>query len=89
MIHKVPITPVAITPETLKEQWSALLPRVKDRWPKLTDQDLREINGDLDKLVSKLDATYGLKKADAMNDLTTLLQPAEKVAVGKPGEKQG
>lgn len=78
MLHNV-----AVTPDTLKDHWSVLVPEIKDRWPKLTDEELQAINGDLDRFVAKIDEKYGQTKAEVMNELTTLLTPAEKTDVGK------
>lgn len=76
MIHNM------VQPETLKEQWSGLVPKIRDRWPNLTDQDLDEINGDLNKLVAKISEKHGQNKVEVMNDLTTLITPPEKTTTG-------
>ena len=68
--------------DTFKQQWSSLVPKIRDRYPNLSDQDLQEINGDLDKLVAKVSEKHGETKAEVMNDLTTLITPPEKTVAG-------
>jgi len=75
--------------DTLKQQWTGLVPKIRDRYPNLSDQDLLEINGDLDKLVAKVSEKHGQTKAEIMNDLTTLITPPEKTVVGSTGSKAG
>lgn len=75
--------------DTLKQQWTSLVPKIRDRYPNLSDQDLLEINGDLDKLVAKVSEKHGQTKAEIMNDLTTLITPPEKTVVGNTGSKAG
>ena len=77
-----------VRPDTLKQQWSSLVPKIRDRYPNLSDQDLLEINGDLDKLVAKISEKHGQSKSEIINDLTTLITPPEKTVVGT-GSKVG
>ncbi len=74
--------------DTFKQQWSSLVPKIRDRYPNLSDQDVLEINGDLDKLVAKVVEKHGQTKAEIMNDLTTLITPPEKTVAGNTGSKQ-
>jgi uncharacterized protein YjbJ (UPF0337 family) len=78
-----------VRPDTLKQQWSSLVPKIRDRYPNLSDQDLLEINGDLDKLVAKISEKHGQSKSEIMNDLTTLITPPEKTVAGNTGSKVG
>lgn len=74
--------------DSFKQQWSSLVPKIRDRYPNLSDQDVLEINGDLDKLVAKVVEKHGQTKAEIMNDLTTLITPPEKTVAGSTGSKQ-
>lgn len=62
--------------DSFKEHWPALIPKVRDRWPELTEDDIAAVHGDLDALVERVRARYGGSRADVMNELTTLTQPA-------------
>lgn len=74
--------------ETFKEQWPMVTAKVRDRWPKLTDEDIREIDGALDRLAQKVNDHYGWTRSEMMQELTTLLQPARRdekdVRAGEP-----
>jgi uncharacterized protein YjbJ (UPF0337 family) len=50
---------------TLKGDWQQLKGRVREKWGKLTDQDLEVIGGKKDQLVGKLRERYGQKQEDA------------------------
>ncbi len=63
-------------PESFRTHWSELIPKVHDRWSRLTDADIQAINGDLDALVAKVKERYGLSRADVLNELTILTQMA-------------
>ena len=71
--------------DTFKQRWSSLVPKIRDRYPNLSDQDLSDINGDLDKLVAKVSEKHGQNKAEIMNDLTTLISGPEKTVAGNTG----
>ena len=74
--------------DSFKENWSLLVPKIRDRWPALTDSDISEIDGDLDRLAQKVSARYALTRSELLEELTTLLQPArrgdEDVPAGEP-----
>ena len=46
-------------------QWKQLRGALKEKWGKLTDDDLTVIAGNRDKLVGKMQERYGLAKEDA------------------------
>ena len=74
--------------ETFTEQWPGLSAKVRDRWPKLTDEDIGWIAGDLDHLVQKVKDRYGWTRSEVVAELTALLQPAERdheeIPAGQP-----
>jgi uncharacterized protein YjbJ (UPF0337 family) len=45
--------------DQVKGNWEQVKGRVKAAWGKLTDDDIREINGDRERLVGKLRERYG------------------------------
>ncbi|MAO58147.1 MAG: general stress protein CsbD [Alcanivorax sp.] len=51
--------------DTLKGQWKQLKGDVKKQWAKLTDDDLKQIEGHKDKLVGKIQERYGSTREDA------------------------
>ena len=51
--------------DTLKGQWKQLKGDVKKQWAKLTDDDLKQIEGHKDKLVGKIQERYGSTHEDA------------------------
>lgn len=53
----------------LKGQWQQLQGRVRQRWGRLTDDDLGLIQGDRDVLMSKIQGYYGHSRQQAENDL--------------------
>ena len=50
--------------ETTGVQWNRFLDRVKERWAKLTDDELGRL-GDRDELVGVVQRRYGLTKQEA------------------------
>lgn len=51
--------------DMIKGKWSQLKGRVKQQWGKLTDDDLRQIEGNLDVAAGKLQERYGIEKEQA------------------------
>jgi len=45
--------------------WHQLKGKMKEEWGKLTDDDLRQLEGHSEKLAGKLQERYGLAKEDA------------------------
>ena len=45
--------------DTLKGQWKQLMGAVKAQWGRLTDDDLTTIDGDLDRLLGRIQELYG------------------------------
>ncbi len=54
---------------SLTGDWNILKGKVKEKWGKLTDDDLKEIDGKKDQLLGKLQKSYGLAKEKAEKDL--------------------
>lgn len=54
---------------TLRGDWSLIKGKIKQKWGKLTDDDLMEINGQRDQLVGKLQKRYGLARERAEKEL--------------------
>jgi uncharacterized protein YjbJ (UPF0337 family) len=59
--------------DTIKGQWKQFSGKVKEKWGKLTDDDLTAINGRQDQLVGKLQERYGYTKEKAHQELNDFL----------------
>jgi uncharacterized protein YjbJ (UPF0337 family) len=54
--------------DTMKGQWKQLTGKIKEKWGKLTDDDLTTINGQKDQFVGKLQERYGYAKDRAAKE---------------------
>lgn len=55
--------------DQLKGDWKNLKGKVKEKWGKLTDDDLMTIEGKADQLAGKLQERYGYAKDQAKKEL--------------------
>jgi uncharacterized protein YjbJ (UPF0337 family) len=55
--------------DTIKGNWKQMSGKVKEKWGKLTDNDLTTIAGRRDQLVGKLQECYGYGKDQAEREL--------------------
>jgi len=55
--------------DTLKGQWKQLTGKVKEKWGKLTDNDLAIVNGTRDQLIGKIQEKYGYAKEQAEKEV--------------------
>ncbi len=60
--------------EILKGRWKQLRGAVKERWGELTDDDVDQVRGEWDRLVGKLQETYGYKKEQAEAEISEFLE---------------
>jgi uncharacterized protein YjbJ (UPF0337 family) len=56
---------VAMNSDQLKGNWKQLMGDAKKQWGKLTDDDLKQVEGRKDKLVGKIQERYGSTREDA------------------------
>lgn len=61
------------TPETIKEHWTTLKPKVRELWPNLTDLDVQAINGDGELLVTKVREKNAIAREEIFNKLAAYL----------------
>lgn len=61
--------------DTVKGKWKQLSGKLKEKWGKLTDDDLKRAEGNKDYLVGKLQEHYGLAKDKAEHHLKELGHP--------------
>jgi uncharacterized protein YjbJ (UPF0337 family) len=58
--------------DTVKGDWKQMTGKLKEKWGKLTDDDLKQAKGKREVLLGKLQEHYGLVKEQAEADLKTL-----------------
>lgn len=54
--------------ETLAGDWNVLKGKIKERWGRITDDDLTQINGRKEQLLGKIQQKYGLAKERAQQE---------------------
>ena len=55
--------------DTLKGQWKQLTGKLKEKWGKLTDNDLAIVNGTREQLIGKIQEKYGYAKEQAEKEV--------------------
>jgi uncharacterized protein YjbJ (UPF0337 family) len=58
-------------------KWTQLKGSVKEKWGKLTDDDLKVIDGKRDRLIGKIQERYGVTKENAENEVAGWTVPAD------------
>lgn len=51
--------------DTLKGEWKQIKGKVKEKWGKLTDDDMTTVEGKRDQLVGRIQERYGVAKDKA------------------------
>lgn len=73
-----------MTWEHVQGDWQRARARVRERWGKLTDQDLERIGGAKDRLVAALKERYGYEKDRAMKEIEVWTETLEQKISPKP-----
>jgi uncharacterized protein YjbJ (UPF0337 family) len=55
--------------DQIEGKWKQLKGSIREKWGKLTDDDLDQIGGNRDKLLGKLQERYGYQKEEAEKQL--------------------
>lgn len=55
--------------DQLKGQWKQALGAAKEKWGKLTDDDLKVIEGNRDQLVGRIQERYGITREEAQKQV--------------------
>lgn len=63
--------------EQFKGQWLQLKGELKQRWGKLTDDDLMQIEGHYDTFVGRVQERYGDRKEEILNWLNEWNPPSQ------------
>lgn len=61
-------------------KWKQFKGEIQTKWGKLTDDDLDQINGDVDKLAGKLQENYGLSREQVERHLEQMKTSASHAA---------
>lgn len=59
--------------EQFKGHWNEMKGKLKERWGRLTDDELTQIGGRRDQLLGKIQVKYGIAKERAENELNRFL----------------
>jgi uncharacterized protein YjbJ (UPF0337 family) len=63
-----------MNPDVLKGKWHQLKGDVKTKWGRLTDDDLGVVNGDVEKLVGRVQERYGYARDDAKREVDAFIK---------------
>jgi uncharacterized protein YjbJ (UPF0337 family) len=55
--------------DVLKGQWTQLRGKVREKWGKLTNDDVDQIQGRAEQLIGKIQERYGIARAEAERQL--------------------
>jgi uncharacterized protein YjbJ (UPF0337 family) len=58
-----------VNQDILQGQWKQLMGHARQRWGKLTDDDVAQIKGDSEVLMGKIQEYYGRTREQALHDL--------------------
>lgn len=64
--------------DIFKGKWKQVRGEIKKQWGKLTDDDLRQVDGSMDKMIGKLQERYGYTRDDAERNLNRHLDQMDK-----------
>ena len=56
--------------EQIRDNWRPMKGAVQERWFRLTDDDLDQIDGRLERLVRRIEARYGVSADEAQEQIT-------------------
>ncbi len=73
--------------DQVEGNWKQFSGKIKEKWGKLTDDDLTLIAGKKDQLLGKIQERYGVKKEEAQKELDDFYKthPDSGVAAAKAG----
>ena len=66
--------------DRIEGNWRQFTGRIKQRWGKLTDDDLDRINGRREELEGSLQETYGIAKDQAKKEIDEFVKRFDKEA---------
>lgn len=78
---------MAGTWDVIEGNWKILKGKVKEKWGKLTDDDIDVISGSKDQLVGKLQKQYGYAKQDAEREVQDFMRSCDSDCSTKESSK--
>jgi uncharacterized protein YjbJ (UPF0337 family) len=63
--------------DVVEGKWTQLKGKVKQKWGKLTDDDITQINGKRDQLLGRLQERYGYNKKQAEDEVTSFFDDSD------------
>jgi len=60
--------------DIIQANWSTIKSKVKQKWSKLTDQDLSSMTGSFGELEAKLQDLYGYQQSQAKTEIETFIR---------------
>ena len=60
--------------DTLKGQWTQVKVRVREKWGKLTNDDLDQIQGRAEQLIGRVQERYGIAREEAKRQVDDWLR---------------
>ena len=54
--------------DSIKGKWNQVKGKIKAKWGKLTDDDLKQIEGNREKIIGKIQERYGKSKEEAKKE---------------------
>ncbi|MEO6575634.1 MAG: CsbD family protein [Polyangiaceae bacterium] len=64
--------------DALKGDWTQLKGKAKQKWAKLTDDDLKLVEGKAEELIGRLQHHYGYKRDQAEREVDTWMESVNK-----------
>jgi uncharacterized protein YjbJ (UPF0337 family) len=64
--------------DTMRGQWHQLKGKIKQQWGKLTDDDLKQIEGNSEVAVGRIQERYGRSKDEAKREWDTFISRCDK-----------
>jgi uncharacterized protein YjbJ (UPF0337 family) len=58
--------------DTIEGNWRQIKGKLKERWGKLTDDELNQVEGNYEMLCGKIQKAYGLSRDEVERDLSRL-----------------
>lgn len=71
--------------DVVKRQWKLLEERVRERWRRFSADDVAQIDGDREMLVSKIQERYGRSREQAEGDVAQWLAAERGARAAQPG----
>jgi uncharacterized protein YjbJ (UPF0337 family) len=74
--------------DQISGKWSQVKGDIRQKWGKLTDDDLEVIAGSKDKLVGRIQERYGIQKEEAQRQLDNWVTTVGSSSTEKPTQEQ-